>query len=75
MAASRSAARTCTTTTVIKPTFIDAAILVHASRKRSPFHARAVAGLSHAGGGGDTLWFSGQIPREYLCRGDWAARG
>lgn len=49
------------------PVFVDTNILVYASRQRSPFHARASAGLGQAGRGGGSLWFSRQILREYLA--------
>ncbi len=50
-----------------EPVFADTNILVYASRQRSPFHARATAGLRHAGSEGGSLWFSRQILREYLA--------
>ena len=50
-----------------EPVFVDTNILVYASRQRSPFHARATAGLRRAGSEGGSLWFSRQILREYLA--------
>ena len=50
-----------------EPVFVDTNILVYASRQRSPFHARATAGLRRVGSEGGSLWFSRQILREYLA--------
>ena len=49
-----------------EPVFVDTNVLVYASRERSPFHARAAAGLRDASSNGGSLWFSRQILREYL---------
>ena len=50
-----------------EPVFVDTNVLVYASRERSSFHARAIAGLRCASSGGGSLWFSRQILREYLA--------
>jgi predicted nucleic acid-binding protein len=52
---------------VAEPVFVDTNILVHASRERSPFHARATSGLRRAGSDGSSLWISRQILREYVA--------
>ena len=49
------------------PTFVDTNVLVYASQKRSPFHARAVGCFQEARRERRALWISRQVLREYLA--------
>ena len=53
------------------PAFVDTNVLVYASQKRSPFHARATAALEGARRDGAALWISRQVLREYLATVTW----
>ena len=52
---------------VAEPAFVDTNVLVYASRKKSPFHPRAIASLRRASDDGAPLWISRQIVRESLA--------
>lgn len=49
------------------PAFVDTNVLIYASQKRSPFHARAVTQLEQARRDGAALWISRQVQREYIA--------